>query len=420
MDEQNQTPVPPQNTQSDYYPQQSSELPAPTPVLPNEVEPETRQIPSVEGGAPASASADAASAGSAEQLEQPLKPKRKKSLIIAAATAVLIVLLGAGAAFAYVFWYQNPQHVIMDGLGKALQAKTLTYTGSLNLSNPTDKLSVKLAIAGAAGGGNANLDVTATISQQDQQYPLHGNGVFDNKGNLYVRFQDVAKTIDSLIKNNPDIDLPKEAQPLVDKLVAKVDNRWIKISASDLKDYSSDGADTMTCINNARDALRSDQSVRRELTNLYQKNPFVHVDENLGIKDGSLGYVVSPDEAKLKTFVSGLKNTAIYKKIHDCDNNFEINQDDFTTDDIKNQRVEIWLSQWQHEITRASVNQEDKDGTKTELSWLPTFDKEVDIKIPNDTTTLSELQADIQDIFTQYMMSQMSGASSMTPAGQKL
>jgi hypothetical protein len=103
-----------------------------------------------------------------------------------------------------------------------------------------------------------------------------------------------------------------------------------------------------------------------------------------------------------------MKDTALYKELRDCDDSFEFDEKDLQTDDtVKSERTEIWLSQWQHEITSVNVRSEDREGAVTEVSWLPKFNGEVSVDIPKDARTLTELQSDIQAIFMEYMMSQL-------------
>lgn len=410
MDEQNQAPRLPQTQQTNDPPQQIE----PAPMVPDELEPATTGTPPLASTAPYPVALGAFDQNQPQAQSAPAK--RKKWPIVAAVAAAMVVLLGAGAALAYTFWYQNPQRVIMDGIANAIQAKTISYAGTMNLADLDDKkTSVKLDLKGAADGSNADLDVVATIIQDDRQYRLSGKGVFDAEGVLYVRFQDIGKMIDDVLKSNPEAGLPEGTAPLIDKLVAKLDNRWVKIRPSDLKELSGEGADALTCMKETSDMLRNDKNAKKELATLYQKNPFIRVDENLGTKNGSIGYVISPDEVKQKAFWTDMKNTALYKKLQSCGNDLEVDQEDLNSDEINSQRTEIWVSQWQHEITQLKVTAEDKDGANVELVWLPIFNKEVKIDVPGDAATLSELQADIQNIMMEYMMGQMSAESSLAP-----
>lgn len=411
MDDQDEFPVQPQNPLPDYPSRPRAEIPVP----PAEFEPATTGDQSPGSGLPAPVPPSTANPGGTAY--QPHNAKRKKWPIFAASAAA-VVLLGASSALAYTY-YQNPDRVIMDGFSKALQAKSIAFTSIVNVTNLGEAASVKLDIKGATDGKKADLDVAALIKQDDQQYQLQGKGVFDENGILYIRLQDIGKTVNAFLGSNPGTALPEGMKPLIGKLAEKLNDRWIKIRPSDIKGYSSQGADTLTCLKEASAMLRNGQDARRELATLYLKNPFINVDEKLGTKNGSLGYVISPDETKQKAFWEGMKNTAVYKKFQACGGDADADQKDPGTDGVKNQHTEIWLSQWQHEITQVKVRTEGKDGAIADLSWLPTFNRPVTIDVPDDVTTLSELQADIQNAVFQYMTTQV-GVMSQPGSGQKL
>jgi hypothetical protein len=404
VDDQNQ----PSGT-TDYTPHKTPELPQTNPsVPPIEVEPATQSSNPVVPVLPSPVSTH----GEEPMDDQAMKSsliRRRKVPVFALGAALLIVLFAAASALAYT-WYQNPDRVIMDGFAKALQAKTVAYSGTITAKGPNDdsKSFMKLDIKGAAAGGNANVEVKATIEQDSQQFEISGKGVFAKDGTLYIQFKDLQKLLDGYLQDNPEMRLPEESKPLIDKLLAKVDGRWIKISPSDLEDYSSEVKNTMTCIQDATVSFRNDEQVRNEFMAIYQSHPFVRMEDSLGIKNGSYGYVIGTDKEKEKAFWIASKKTKFYKQLVECDDSFKIDEEDMEPEDtVKSERTEIWLSQWRHEITRVNVRSESNDGSITEMSWLPVFNEQISVDIPSDARTLTELQADMEAIFEEYMMSQI-------------
>ena len=72
--------------------------------------------------------------------------KGKRGLLWAIVALVIVVLLGGGSALAYNFWYQNPNKVVSDALLHAVTAKTVSMTGTLDMS--TKDYKVKLEVSG--------------------------------------------------------------------------------------------------------------------------------------------------------------------------------------------------------------------------------------------------------------------------------
>jgi hypothetical protein len=404
VDDQNQSSDTP-----DYDRAGTQELPQANPTVPPiEVEPTTESSNSVVPVLPTPISAQSGELKDSQTL-QPSLIRRRKVPVFALGTALLIVMLAAVSALGYT-WYQNPDRVIMDGLSKALQAKTMAYTGTVTLSGTggDSKSSMKFDIKGATAGGNSDIEVKATIAHDSNKFELNGKGVFAKDGTIYVQFKDLKKNLDDFLKDNPETQLPEESRPLMDKLLAKVDGRWIKISPSDLDDYSPEVKKTMTCVQDATASFRNDEKVRNEFAAIYKSHPFIRMEDNLGTKNGSVGYAIDTDKDKEKAFWIETKKTSLYKQLVDCDESFEIDDEGVEPEDTtKSERTEIWLSQWQHEITKINLKTESTDGTVTTVSWLPTFNEDTSVDIPSDARTLTELQSDMEDIFEEYMMSQV-------------
>jgi len=335
------------------------------------------------------------------------KPKwfKQKKFIIGVLTVVLIALIGGGSAFAYVSYYQNPQKVISDSVINAITAKTAIYTGNLNVDNENVKVGVN--ITSKLSGATGSLDADLTVTASGKTYKISGSGLVDKSGDLYFKVDHLAGIITEA-KTTIGI-LPNSAtSTAIDKLVAKIDGTWIKVSSSDLKQYSEDTATSKTCINDTVKKFKDDKAAMAEVTDLYTKNPFVLVDKNLGQVNGSFGYQLKGSNSNLKTFLDGLKNTKIYKSLHDCDKTFVIDTKGMSTKDEvdKKNTFKLWVDVWSHQITKIELNGNDS-GTTSSATILPKFNQEVTISAPATSITLTQLQTYIQDLFTSLYGSQL-------------
>lgn len=317
------------------------------------------------------------------------QPRGRKGLLIGLMLTALVIL---GLGLAYVYWYQNPNKVVSDALLHAVNAKTMTYTGTIAMTGPT-KIAVDLEGGVGTGGGTAGAKVAFDV--QGKKYTLNGNALVDSKNDLYFKVQN----IDSLANNYRQA-IPAESQQLFDQIIDKVDDKWVKISSDDLNSYSSELAKAQKCTADAAKKIQTDSNVKSELVEVYKKHPFITIDKSLGAKDGSLGYVLVTDDAKEKTFTNELKSTTVYKALVACDSNLAIK------DDVESQAevagldkasTELWVDQWSHQVTRVVINNVDKDQTST-VSIAPKFNLPVAVTTPQGATTLEQLQKDVTEL----------------------
>jgi hypothetical protein len=315
--------------------------------------------------------------------------KKRKGLLIGLIIAAVLLL---AVSLLYALWFQNPNKVVSDGIMQAINAKTVAYTGTIAVVGDT-KMNVTLDGKGSAKGNDVNAKMV--IDAQGKKYTLEGSGVMIGTGDLYFKI----KNIDDLI-NNYRSAIPAESQPLFDKIIAKINDKWIKVSSDDLKSYSEDVAKAQKCTTDAVKKIQDDAATKSELMAIYKNHPFITIDKSLGGKDGSFGYVLTSDKEKAKTFATALKETAVYKTLQKCDNSFTINENDLTKQDGKKGSkadVEVWVHQWTHQITKV-VLKDDSSTNKTTMAIETTFNQPVTIATPKDATTLEQLQKDITDL----------------------
>jgi hypothetical protein len=319
--------------------------------------------------------------------------RRNKKLIIGIIVAAVIVVLGAGSVLAYNFWYQNPDKVVSDSLVNALKAKSLTFTGSLDMTSDTTKAKIK--IDGVAGQAQGSVNVKATFDMEGQQIALNGSGLMGSSGDLYFKVANVKDIVKSYREA-----VPVESQAIFDQLVAKIDDRWIKISADDMKQFSEDTGTAQKCFNDTLKKFQNDKAAINEVATIYKKNKFLTIEQNLGIKNGSLGYTVKANDNAAKGFAKAFKDTRIFKSLHECDSSFTVDEDKAVDSDKKSTsetRMELWVSQWSHEITK--VTAVDETGPdKVSFVFEPVFNKTVNVTVPEKAVTLNELKAEIETL----------------------
>jgi hypothetical protein len=328
------------------------------------------------------------------------KPKwfRRKKFIIGIIVAVLIAIIAGGSAFAYISYYQSPQKVISDSIINVVTAKSLIFTGTINFDSSQGKASI--VITSKTANATGSFDAVFNMTYGGKTYSINGSALFDGSGDLYFKVGNLAGIVVQA-ETSFGISQSSSFSTDVNKLVARIDDTWVKITSKDLKQYSTDTATTYTCLNDTIKKFKNDKSEINEVTDIYTKNPFIVVNKNLGQVGGSFGYQINVSNKKLKLFLDSFKNSKIYKTMHSCDNTFVIDTSNMNTKDEtnKNSKVKLWVDAWSHQITKLEVNGTDS-GTTISATILPKFNQAVTITAPKTSITLTQLQSDIQELTT--------------------
>lgn len=330
----------------------------------------------------------------------PVKAKRSKKPLLIGAIAAAVLLIG-GTAAAYQFWYQNPDKVVTDSLVKALTAKTMTYTGTLDMTAETGKLKVDFDGAATSAIFTSNAKATVTIGAASMA--VNGSLLASDDGSLYFKVanaKDLANTFMQMMGGGSTAEL--------DALVAKIDDKWIKVSADSMQD--GDSKKRNQCYTDLGKKIETDKALAQEVVGTYEKQRFVTVKESLGEQNGSLGYKLAIDQTKAKAFLTDVKSTKLYAEVQKCDKDFKLDEnemvkglsDDLTTD------TELWVSKWSHDITKLKMTGSSKDGSKGTFVLNPTFNQPVSVTAPKDALPIEELQGDIESLVAASMMASMS------------
>ncbi|MDR0591290.1 MAG: hypothetical protein LBG75_01895 [Candidatus Nomurabacteria bacterium] len=342
------------------------------------------------------------------------KKKLKKSLIIGIVVAAVLVIGTTAAVLGYFLWYQNPEKVVFDSITNAIKAKSIKATGELKLkvNDNSDSAGIKSATLTLIEKGNiASYDVgaklTVDIANHDKPLNLEGGAIMTEGGDIYLRVSGVKKVIDSYLENmktEADVSTYEAIYASVKSIVEMVDGQWWKISAAELSEQNKDYGEAQKCVTGVAKKLESDDSMRGELADLYGKNRFIVIKESLGEKDGNLGYKVDGDGKAAKKFVKGLKNTKVYKELHDCNDSFTIDESSLgddsnsNSDDVK-VSTELWISKFGHELVEVKASVSD-DGTRVTGSLKPVFNKSSEVKAPSGSKSIKELIEAVQKLVT--------------------
>ena len=349
-------------------------------------------------------------------------PKNKRKLILAIIIIVVLALLGGAAAL--VSWYQNPDKVVLDSLINTVKAEKVGVTGTAGLTSDVVDVTVDLTSRQDEKIGDAKADITLKVKSGEfanQEFTVTADSVAVKDGEGYFRISNLEKALDSFVNSfaksyaeqyrkmgytitdSQEAQLRTQLKSQFSGIVSKLDNQWIKFSADDL---TNDKDDTSTCVTDAFKKISEDKKVSGEVLDVYKKNSFLSVKENLGTKDGSFGYLLELDEAAAKKFGKEVENTEFGKELVKCDSDIfkdSTSSTDKSEDTVKNGRFELWVDQWSHRITRVVASGESPDSVSTKMKISGDFKldynvKTDDIKVPENAKSIKDIEADIKSL----------------------
>jgi hypothetical protein len=347
----------------------------------------------------------------------------RRGVLIAAIVAAVVVVVGGGWA-AYALWYQNPDNVVMAALGNALNAKTVDASGTY--SSHGDKGDVALTFTGTAGyvEGAVASGVLKTTSEDHSVLSLDGSFVASHEGDYYAKVNHLKALYDkvlqdfvnSLTKTKTTTDQMKAQQTkiaqmyetLFGSVVTKVDGKWVKFSAQDVKNIDPKLGSEYDCSVKVIKNLGNEKSKRDELAGDLQKNRFITIKKNLGSKNGESGFVVAINKAAATGFVKSLKTTQLYENLRACttDGKLDIDNDILNNLIPSGLRVEVWVDQLTHQLKSVYVSGtvSGKDSKVTIKSDITTkFDEKVKIDIPKGAIDFKDALPDMTTMFKSYV-----------------
>lgn len=344
----------------------------------------------------------------------------KFKLPILICSAVLLVASICG----FLLWYENPQKVLADSIVSVVKAKTLTYTGKYTYTSDSSdsKFKISVDIAAKTKSKAGSFDANLNMVYGDKTYKISGSALADGSGDFYVKFGNV----DEIVKNlETTLSLDSSSAEItnsIDNLVTKINNNWIRISSSDLKSYSEDGSNFQKCLNTTLDKYSKDSGISKEIANVYRKNAFIKIDKNLGLSDYQYGFKVKVDEINLKSFMKQFKYTKLYKDLHNCDNNWVINDTDIDT--ISNNSsssdngatVKLWTGIFSHKLTKLEMSSNDESAS-TNLIVNMKYNQNLTIDKPAKSISLTQLESYIDkvtnSIANQYQLDALSASNDL-------
>jgi len=325
----------------------------------------------------------------------PMRPKKKKTgLIIGVVLGVIVLIAIVSAALVYFLWWQNPEKMVTDAVSNAIMAKKMTADGKVVVDmRDQGKIELNVKTATDSGKSKANIDAKLNIKGVDKNIPLKGDAVLDSDGTIYVKinnFKDLYGTLLEVVMESSSGGKMSRAQietyrdQTLRKMSSEIDkmgNTWMKISPDEIGDEYKCGIDALK-------KIQSDESVRKELAQIYQKNSFFTIkDSKISDRNGGRGFELQGDNSKLSKFSDELKNSSAGKALSKCGKSNSYKSSESSSIDTAS--LKVWVDRSSHELKALELKGDSKK-VSVEISFDIDVNKSEEIKIPSSAESLKE------------------------------
>ena len=326
----------------------------------------------------------------------PMQPKKKKTgLIIGIVLGVIALIAIISAVLVYFLWWQNPEKMVTDAVSNAIMAKKMTADGKVVIDmRDQGKIELNVKTATESGKSKANIDAKLNIKGVEKSIPLDGDMVLGDDGTIYVKinnFKDLYGTLLEIVMESSSGGKASRAQietyrdQTLRKMSSEIDkmgNIWMKISPDEIgSEYK--------CGINALKKIQSDESARKELAQIYQKNSFFTIkDSKISDRNGGRGFELQGNnKSNSSKFEEEFKNSSVGKALSKCgkSNGYKSSE----SSSIDESSLKVWVDRSSHELKALELKGDSKK-VSVEISFDINMNKSEEIKAPSDAESLKE------------------------------
>ena len=325
----------------------------------------------------------------------PMQPKKKKTgLIIGIVLGVIALIAIISAVLVYFLWWQNPEKMVTDAVSNAIMAKKMTADGKVVIDmRDQGKIELNVKTATDSGKSKANIDAKLDVKGVEKNIPLKGDVVLDSDGTIYVKinnFKDLYGTLLEIVMESSSGGNLSRSQietyrdQALEKMSSEIDkmsDTWMKISPDEIgSEYK--------CGINALKKIQSDESARKGLAQIYQKNSFFTIkDSKISDRNGGRGFELQGDNSKLSKFNDEFKKSSAGKALGKCgkSNGYKSSE----SSSIGESSLKVWVDRSSHELKALELKGDSKKAS-VEISFDINVNKSEEIKVPSSAESLKE------------------------------
>lgn len=325
----------------------------------------------------------------------PMRPKKKKTgLIIGVVLGVIALISIVSAALVYFLWWQNPEKMVTDAMSSAIMSKKMTVNGKVVVDmRDQGRIELNVKTATDSGKSKANINAKLNIKGVEKSIPLDGDMVLGDDGTIYVKinnFKDLYSSLLEVVMESSSGGKMSRAQieayrdQTLKKLnseINKMNGTWMKVSPDEIGDEYKCGIDALK-------KFQNDESARKELAQLYQKNSFFTIkDSKISDRNGGRGFELQGDNSKLSKFSDELKNSSAGKALGKCGKSNSYKSSESSSIDTAS--LKVWVDRSSHELKALELKGDSKK-VSVEISFDIDVNKSEEIKIPSSAESLKE------------------------------
>ena len=326
----------------------------------------------------------------------PMRPKKKKTgLIIGVVLGVIVLISIVSAALVYFLWWQNPEKMVTDAMSSAIMSKKMTANGKVVVDmRDQGKIELNVKTATDSGKSKANIDAKLDIKGVEKNIPLKGDAVLDSDGTIYVKinnFKDLYGTLLEMVMESSSGGNLSRSQietyrdQTLRKMSSEIDkmgNTWMKISPDEI-------GSEYRCGINALKKIQSDESVRKELVQIYQKNSYFTIkDSKISDRNGGRGFELQGNnKSNSSKFEEEFKNSSVGKALSKCGKSNSYKSSESSSIDTAS--LKVWVDRSSHELKALELKGDGKKAS-VEISFDINMNKSEEIKVPSRAESLKE------------------------------
>ena len=326
----------------------------------------------------------------------PMRPKKKKTgLIIGVVLGVIVLIAIVSAALVYFLWWQNPEKMVTDAVSNAIMAKKMTADGKVVIDmRDQGKIELNVKTATESGKSKANIDAKLNIKGVEKNIPLKGDVVLDSDGTIYVKinnFKDLYGTLLEIVMESSSGGNLSRSQietyrdQTLEKMGSEIDkmsDTWMKISPDEI-------GGEYKCGINALKKIQSDESARKELAQIYQKNSFFTIkDSKISDRNGGRGFELQGNnKSNSSKFEEEFKNSSVGKALSKCGKSNSYKSSESSSIDTAS--LKVWVDKSSHELKALELKSDGKKAS-VEISFDINMNKSEEIKTPSEAESLKE------------------------------
>lgn len=330
-------------------------------------------------------------------------PKKKKRWVPIAIAGGALVLLGGGASAYYFGVYQNPDNVLYDAYSHMVSSKATQMSGSVSFDMPVMS-GIKLKSIDYSGNfennPSATMNITAKMVVMSADIAVGGKGIMADGGDMYFQLTGLVDAFKSYVQaaGSSAGDVPDSFYTAL----AKLQDQWVKVSVDDMKTAGAETGAMYQCVIDAYKKHKDDST--KPVLEAYKSHSFLVKKDDLGTKDGRIGYKLGIDMTKAKEFSKAVADTDLAKDMKNCSSSGELQDINDTVDSSAagaDATLNVWIDQWSHELKSVKYNGTMDDST-TKITYNGTMDmgysSTVTTKAPDSSISMEEYGKRFEDV----------------------